>query len=68
MNLNGYYPRLKTLNNLLLPINQSIIDLNADLTTLRAEEAVEEGLYYAAKEGIEEVREDFKTLMGVEID
>lgn len=67
-NLNGYYPRLKALNNLLLPINQSIIDLNTDLTTLRAEEAVEEGLYYAAKEGIEEVREDFKTLTGVEID
>lgn len=66
--LDGYYPRLKALNNLLLPINQSIIDLNTDLTTLRAEEAVEEGLYYAAKEGIEEVREDFKTLTNVEID
>ena len=67
-NLNGYYPRLKTLNNLLLPINQSIINLNADLTTLHAEEAVEEGLYYAAKEGIEEVREDFKILTCLDID
>lgn len=67
-NLQGYFPRVKAINNKIIPINEEIIGLSTDLNTLNADKAVEENMLKAANEGIVEVREDFFTLTGLEID
>jgi hypothetical protein len=64
-NLKGYYPRLKKINEAILPINEELIGLNADLLKKKAELEVEEAAYEASISGIETVREDFFALANV---
>jgi hypothetical protein len=46
--LNGYIPRIKKINTTVLPINEELIGLNADLVQKKAEQEVEEASYNAA--------------------
>lgn len=64
-NLNGYYPRIKKINDAILPINEELIGLNADLLEKKARLEVEEATYEASITGIEQVREDFVALTGI---
>lgn len=64
-NINGYFPRLKKINDSILPINEEIIGLQADLVKRKAELEVAEATYEAATSGIEQTEEDFRTLTGV---
>jgi hypothetical protein len=57
--LNGYYLRVKKINDTIIPINQTLIDLNKDLLEKKAKLSVEEATYEASVNGIEQVREDF---------
>jgi hypothetical protein len=64
-NLNGYFPRLKKINEAIIPINKEIIGLNSDLVQRRAELEVAKAEKEAALSGIETTREDFLALTGV---
>jgi hypothetical protein len=64
-NLNGYYQRIKKINDAILPINEELIGLNADLLEKKAKLEVEEATYEASVTGIEQVREDFVALTGI---
>ena len=64
-NINGYFPRLKKINDSILPINEEIIGLQADLVKRKAELEVAEATYEAAISGIEQTEEDFRALTGV---
>ena len=64
-NLNGYYPRIKKINDTLKPISQELIGFDADLVEKRAQLEVEEATYEASLQGIEQSREDFRVLTGV---
>jgi peptidoglycan hydrolase CwlO-like protein len=63
-NTQNYYNRLKKLNNDLIDINDKIITTQSELTELKAEVAVEEGLLEAANSGIEEISEKFYKVSG----
>jgi hypothetical protein len=64
-NLNGYYQRIKKINDALLPINEEIIGHNTDLVKKKAELEVAEATKAAATEGIEQTAENFLALTGV---
>ena len=64
-NLNGYFPRIKTINDQLLPINEEIIGLQSDLVKKKADFEVAKSTYEAATSTIETIREDFSALTGV---
>lgn len=64
-NLNGYYSRIKKINDTLLPITEEISGLNIDLLRKQSQLEVEEATYEASTQGIEQVREDFRALTGV---
>lgn len=63
--LNGYFPRLKKINEAMLPITEELIGLNADLVQAKAKLEVAEATYDAAISGIEETRESFYQLTKV---
>jgi hypothetical protein len=62
--LNGYFPRIKMLNDALVPINTELIGLNTDLLEQNAEKEVLETTIKTSTEGIQEVEEDFLNLTG----
>ena len=64
-NLNGYFHRLKKINDTLLPLNEDLIGVRADLLERRAEKEVVDNTIEAAETSIEQVRKDFKQLIGV---
>jgi hypothetical protein len=64
-NINGYFPRLKKINNAILPLNTEIIGLRADLIQEEAKKEVAEAQKEAALSGIEQTRLDFHALTGV---
>ena len=64
-NINGYYPRIKKINDELMPINEELIGLNADLLKKKAKLEVEQATYQASVSGIEQTREDFQALTGI---
>lgn len=64
-NINGYFIRLKELNNKISPLNQQIIGVTADLVKEKAQLEVAETTIEAAASGIENTREDFRTLTGL---
>ena len=64
-NLNGYFPRLKKINEAIIPLNQEIIGLNADLVKENAKKEVAEAEIEASLSGIEQTRLDFHALTGV---
>jgi hypothetical protein len=51
--LDGYFPRVKKINEAILPINEELIGLNQDLLEKRAKLTVEEATYEASVSGIE---------------
>lgn len=63
--LNGYYQRVKRINDTLLPINEEIIGYSTDLVKKKAELEVAEATKEAATEGIEQTAENFLALTGV---
>lgn len=64
-NLNGYFVRLKQLNNDILPLNQEIIGLQSDLVSEKAKLEVAKNTIEAATQSIETTREDFRALTGL---
>jgi hypothetical protein len=64
-NIKGYYPRIKKLNDTLLPINEQLSGKKVDLVQYKSQEKVEKATYDSALSGIETTREDFKALAGV---
>jgi hypothetical protein len=64
-NLNGYFPRLKKINEAIIPLNQEIIGLNADLVKENAKKEVAEAEIEASLSDIEQTRLDFHALTGV---
>lgn len=64
-NLNGYFIRLKQLNNDILPLNQEIIGLQSDLVSEKAKLEVAKNTIEAATQSIEITREDFRALVGL---
>lgn len=64
-NINGYFPRLKKINDAILPLNEEIIGLRADLVQEEAKKEVAEAQKEAALSGIEQTRLDFYALTGV---
>jgi hypothetical protein len=65
LNVKGYFPRVKKINDTLIPIADEIAGLKTDLVKRKAELEVANATNAAATEGIETVREDFKTLTGL---
>jgi hypothetical protein len=63
--LNGYFPRLKKINEAIMPLNQEIVGLNADLVKENAKKEVAEAEIEASLSGIEQTRLDFHALTGV---
>lgn len=63
--LNGYYQRVKKINDTLLPINEELVGLNADLVQQKADLEIASTTYEASISGIEQTREDFLALTGV---
>ena len=63
--LNGYFPRLKKINEAIMPLNQEIIGLNTDLVKENAKKEVAEAEIEASLSGIEQTRLDFHALTGV---
>jgi archaellum component FlaC len=61
----GYYPRIKKINDAIIPINKELIGLNKDLIEKKAKLEVEEATYETSVSGIEETREDFLALTGL---
>jgi phage minor structural protein len=68
LNLQGYFPRIKTLNNKIQTESELLANIAQDLTKYKADLAVAEAGLDAATSGIEEVREDFLLLTGAPID
>ena len=68
LNLQGYFPRIKALNNKIKTESELLTNIAQDLTKYKADLAVAEAGLDAATSGIEEVREDFLLLTGVAID
>lgn len=66
-NLQGYFPRIKALNNKLQTESELLANIAQDLTKYKADLAVAEAGLDAATSGIEEVREDFLLLTGAPI-
>lgn len=65
VNLYGYFPRLKKINEELLPLDEEIIGLQTDLVQEKARKEVVEAQKEAALNGIEQTRLDFHALTGV---
>lgn len=63
-NIQGYFPRLKKLNNQLTDINEKMSGLSQELLQLKAEKEVADAAYEAAESGIEQTSEDFEILTG----
>ena len=63
--LNGYFLRVKKINQALEPIGQELAELNTDLIQRKAELEVAQSTVSAATEGIERVKNDFAALTGV---
>lgn len=63
--LNGYFLRVKKINQALEPIGQELAELNTDLVQRKAELEVAQATLSAATEGIERVKNDFAALTGV---
>ena len=61
-NLQGYFPRLKKINQHLSTENEKLNNIKNDLIKLEAEKEVELARLNAAQSGIDEVTEDFKAL------
>ena len=68
LNLQGYFPRIKALNNKIQAESELLANIAQDLTQYKADLAVAGAGLDAANAGIEEVREDFLLLTGVTID
>ena len=66
-NIQGYAPRLKKINNAILPLNTRIAGLTTDLVKLKAEETVQDNLQMAAKENLIAVEDEFIAFTGVAI-
>ena len=64
-NLNGYYDRVKKINEAIRPINQQLIGHNTDLVKKKAELEVAETTKEASTESIEQTKEEFLALTGV---
>jgi hypothetical protein len=58
--LNGYFPRLKRLNNEIISANKGLLNITSDLTKYKAQYEVAKAGLEAAERSIEEVRERFK--------
>lgn len=67
-NLQGYFPRIKALNNLIQEQNEILINTAKDLTQYKAELETAEAGKEAANSGVEQTRDDFEALTGVPID
>lgn len=67
-NLQGYFPRIKNLNNLIQDKNEILINTAKDLTKYKADLEVAEAGYDAANSGIQQTRDDFEALIGLPID
>ena len=67
-NLQGYFPRIKALNNKIQAESELLANIAQDLTKYKADLAVADAGFKAATSGIEEVREDFLLLTGAPID
>lgn len=67
-NLQGYFPRLKAINNILKKETDLLLNAAKDLTQYEAEYEIADAGYLAAKSGIEEVREKFELLTNQSID
>ena len=65
MTLKGYFPRLKKLNEKILPLGKTLAEKKIDLLSYQSEEEIAKSTYDAALSGIETTREDFKALTGV---
>jgi hypothetical protein len=63
--LNGYYPRIKKLNDAIIPINEDLIGLNQELVEKKAQLEVELATKEVATSSIEETRENFLALTGL---
>lgn len=63
--LNGYYQRIKKINDTLLPINEELVGLNADLVQQKADLEIASTTYEASVSSIDQTREDFLALTGV---
>lgn len=68
LNLQGYFPRIKALNNKIQTESELLTNIAQDLTKYKADLAVAEAGLDAATSGIEEVREEFLLLTGAHID
>ena len=64
-NLNGYFLRLKKINDTLEPIKETLIGLETDLLKKKALLESMQAQYDAALSGIEETRENFMALTGL---
>ena len=68
INLKGYFPRIKALNNKIQAESELLANIAQDLTKYKADLAMAEAGLDAATSGIEETREDFLLLTGVTTD
>jgi hypothetical protein len=66
INLQGYYPRIKALNEQIEDKNEILINTAKDIVQYKAELEVATAGADAASRGLEQVREDFKALTKVE--
>lgn len=67
-NIQGYFPRLRELNRKIIAENKLLSGTTLELREIKIQLSVSEALYSAAKEGAEEVAQDFKKLTGFEPD
>lgn len=67
-NLQGYFPRIRAINKEIEEESELLINTAKDLTQYKAEYEVADAGYKAANSGIQQVREDFESLIGVPID
>jgi uncharacterized phage infection (PIP) family protein YhgE len=66
LNLQGYYPRVKALNEQIEEKNEILLNTAKDIVQYKAELEVATAGVDAASSGLEQVREDFKALTKID--
>jgi hypothetical protein len=59
INLQGYFPRIKAINNRIKDESELLANISQDLTKYKADLEIAEAGFDSANSGIEQTREDF---------
>jgi hypothetical protein len=65
--INGYFPRIRKINDAIIPLNEELVGLRADLVQRKAELELADAALEAATNGLEEEAENFEILTKVSI-